>query len=78
MRRSCQHYIVALAVPSVVYSDACVCIQQPVMPVQMKQGGAGGPFWPGVTDSLQLNHSGGRLSAWQDRAERPSHLLRHL
>lgn len=48
------------------------------MPVQMKQGGAGGPFWPGVTDSLQLNHSGGRLSAWQDRAERPSHLLRHL
>lgn len=38
-------------------------------------------FWPpsgGVTDSLQLNHSGGRLSAWQDNANRPSHLFCHF
>lgn len=44
------------------------------------QGGTGGPLAAsgGVTDSLQLNHSGGRLSSWQDKAKCPSHLLSFL
>lgn len=43
------------------------------------QGGTGGPLAAsgGVTGSLQLNHSGGRLSAWQDQAKCPSHLFCH-
>lgn len=53
---------------------------QPVLHVQNMQGGTGGPLAAseGVTDSLQLNHSRGRLSAWQDKAKCPSHLLCHL
>lgn len=44
---------------------------QPVLHVRNTQGGTGGgplAASEAVTDNLQLIHSGGRLSAWQDKS----------
>lgn len=72
---SCRHATL-LQIPSVIYSS----VAAKVLHVQDTEGGTGDLLAAseGVTDTLQLNHSGGRLSAWRGRAQRPSHLFCHL